>query len=215
MDFEPSVWLSNDNRLNDFLQMIAPTAKLLKDSGSLNRVVKYWVRSEVISEQLKLVPVEERLSDEILLLEWCKNQWNYRLNEIFLEKKDLLDIVSFNMLIVSNHAISFELYHRLKHDEATFYDLSKKYSVNTERHKDPFRKNKRMGSLPPNLRNVLRTMQKGQLTTPIKLDNAFLLLRLENYESCKFSESTKEKLLLDQFSSWTSSVAQVVVDSLE
>ena len=89
MDFEPSVWLSNDNRLNDFLQMIAPTAKLLKDSGSLNRVVKYWVRSEVISEQLKLVPGEERLSDVILLLEWCSNQWNFRLNEFFFEKKDL------------------------------------------------------------------------------------------------------------------------------
>ena len=138
------------------------------------------------------MPGEERLSDEIFLLETCKIQWNYRCTELFLEKKDLLDIVSFNMLIVSNHAISFELYHRLKHDEATFYDLSKKYSVNTERHKDPFRKNKRMGSLPPNLRNVLRTMQKGQLTTPIKLDNAFLFLRLEIMKVVSFQSQQRK-----------------------
>ena len=106
------------------------------------------------------------------------------------------------------------MYHRLVANEANFAELSKIYSVKADRNKDCLRQNQRMGSLPVPLQNKLRTMKEGEISKPLELKDSFVILRLECFQRAEFTDSMKEKLVFDQFSSWASKVAQACRDRL-
>ena len=61
---------------------------------------------------------------------------------------------------------------------------------------------------------ILRSMNKGQLSKPLKLKDNYILFRLEDFKPAEFTPEIKEKLLLDQFTSWASEVAQEAHDRL-
>ena len=214
MDFDINDWLEDNQRFLILADNLEKSIHLLKQSNCLEKVLYYWVRHEVINSYRSDHPKCINTSDQSIILDWSMEQNQHRLNEIFLEKKDLLDIVSFNMIKVENHAVAFELYHRLVATESTFGQISSTYSVSSDKDKDTLRKNLRIGSLPKPLQDLLRTMNEGEVSKPLEFNQAFVIIRLEQYQRAEFTDSIKNKLLLDQFSAWATSVAQVCHDRL-
>ena len=214
MDIDPLEWLDQQNRFEKLKAEINPALNLLQYAECLDKVTKLWVRREVLKSQnftcVKNGTDEERSA----LVEWSCAQWGHRLNELFLQKKNDLDIISFNFLRVANQAVALELYHRLKENESTFSELSKIYAVGPERMNDPFKKNQRVGTLPDGIKQFIKTLKVGQLSKPMQIKTDFLLFRIEEFKPVEFSDSIKEKLLLDQFTSWASQVAQLSLDRL-
>ena len=214
MDIDPLEWLDQQNRFENLEAEIKPALNLLQYAECLDKVIKLWVRREILKSQncscAKLGVDEERSA----LVEWSYAQCGHRLNELFLQKKNDLDIISFNFLRVANQAVALELYHRLKENESTFSELSKIYAVGPERMNDPFKKNQRVGSLPDGIKQFIKTLKVGQLSKPMQIKTDFLLFRIEEFKPVEFSDSIKEKLLIDQFTSWASQVAQLSLDRL-
>ena len=66
-----------------------------------------------------------------------------------------------------------------------------------------------MGSLSHGLQNVIRSLRMGQISKPLQLNNHFVLIRLEELIGAEMSDEIQNKLALDQFNVWASSVAQV------
>ena len=214
MTIEINNWLDDDSRFTRLQSEITASLELLEYAGCLNKVLNIWVRREALKEAGAGNTNLEVDSDKKRLLNWCNNKWGTQVNEMFLEKKEFLDVISFNMVRIHNHAVALEVYHRLKGNEASFQQLSNLFSVESDRQSDPLKTNQRIGSLPVALQKILRSMKPGQLSKPISLNSVFLICRVEKIEPAEFSESIKEKLLLDQFSAWASSVAGVALDRL-
>ena len=215
MTAEINHWLDQGSRFLKLQAQISPCIELMEYAGCLDKVLKLWVRREAIREIAAKDALINPDSEKMLLLNWSHDKWGAQLNEMFLEKKEFLDIITFNMIRVHTHAVALEVYHRLKANEASFQQLSNIFSVDSERQNDPLKSNQRIGSLPVALQKVLRSMKPGQLSKPLTLNSDFLILRVERFEPAKFSESIKQKLLLDQFSTWASTVASTALDRLK
>ena len=178
-------------------------------------MLNLWVRREVLKDADSGDSDLDVDSEKKRLLNWCDEKWGTQVNEMFLEKKEFLDVITFNMVRIQNHAVALEVYHRLKGNEASFQQLSNIFSVESDRQSDPLKTKQRIGSLPVALQKILRTMKTGQLSKPISLNSLFLICSVEKIEPAEFSESIKEKLLLDQFSAWASSVADAALHRLK
>lgn len=210
IDFDPSEWL-NEQRFQSLQKQLSPGLELLHYSGCLDKVLIMWVRREVIGNFKVSNPVVGNDKDEGEILNlWCLEQWEARLKELFLEKKDQLDLVSFRLMTIENNGVALEVYHRLKEKEASFDLLANKFGVLSDKNKDPLKKNKRMGSLPLDLQQKIRIMNQGDLSKPLKSNRGFLLIKLEQFEDAKFTQDLQDKILMDQFSSWATNVVKVI-----
>ena len=214
MDIDPLEWLDRESRFKHLEEEVRPALNLLQYSECLDKVLKLWVRREVLKNQQASLDHVNSQEDKALLIQWSRDQWGHRLNELFLQKKQELDVVSFNLLRVGNQAVALELYHRLKEGESTFAELSRIYAVGPDSQKDPFKKNQRVGNLPEGIRQLIKKMNVGQLSKPMQIKSDFLLVRVEEFSPVQFSESIQEKLLIDQFASWAAQVAQISHDRL-
>ena len=112
MDIDPLEWLDQESRFERLEEEVKPALNLLRYSECLDKVLRLWVRREVLKERQASLQNVNSPEDKGLLVQWSRDQWGHRLNELFLQKKQELDVVSFNYLRVGNQAVALELYHR-------------------------------------------------------------------------------------------------------
>ena len=214
MNMDSIEWLNQD-RFYSLQKQLNPSLDLLLYSGCLEKILTMWIRKEIVENFREINPsVSSEKADFDILKQWCLEQWGMRLNELFLERKDQLDLVSFRLIRIENQGVALEVYHRLKEKESSFDSLANRFGVLSDQNKDTFRKNKRMGSLPIQLQNKVRTMNPGDLSKPLQTGSDYLIIQVEQFEDAKFTESLKDKILLDQFSSWSLTVVKNIRDRL-
>ena len=71
-----------------------------------------------------------------------------------------------------------------------------------------------MGSLPQSIQSIIRSSQIGQVSKPLQLKNQFLLIRVEELIETEMSDEIQNKLALDQFNVWASTIAGLARDRL-
>lgn len=191
MNMDSIEWLNQD-RFYSLQKQLNPSLDLLLYSGCLDKILTMWIRKEIVESYRAINPIEsnEKADTDILKL-WCFEQWGVRLKELFLERKDQLDLVSFRLIRIENQGVALEVYHRLKEKESSFDSLANRFGVLSDQTKDTFRKNKRMGSLPIRLQNKVRTMNLGDLSKPLHNGSDYLIIQVEQFEDAKFTESLK------------------------
>ena len=59
-----------------------------------------------------------------------------------------------------------------------------------------------MNKAHPSLAEKLRTCQPGQLLEPFSIDDWWLVVRLERYESAQFVNSTAQVMAEEMFQEW-------------
>ena len=69
---------------------------------------------------------------------WSRDQWNHRLDSLFLKCKDQLDRASCRFLRVREKRIASELYYRIKAGETTFATAANEFSEGPERNSGGF-----------------------------------------------------------------------------
>ena len=147
----PQEWITSC-RSQYLTTFINPVGAILKESGVLESVLSYWIVDEIIFEynvkhnnfkflaDEKSDPSNQSQNNEdkkssrlnsILL--WSKDKWYHRIETLYLENKDKLDLISFKMIRVKSKEFAYEIYHRLKADEASFEELSLRYGQGPEK----------------------------------------------------------------------------------
>lgn len=208
-------WLTQD-RFESLQSQLEPSLDILLYSGCMDKILTMWIRKEIVKDFKALNPIDSNEKADIDILNlWSLERWGSRLKDLFLERKDQLDLVSFRLIRIENQAVSLEVYHRLKEKESSFDYLANLFGVPSDKSKDTLRKKNRMGSLPIELQKKIRTMSPGDLSKPLNTNQGFLLVQLEDFEEAKFTEPLKKKILLDQFSLWAAIVVKVIRDRLE
>ena len=169
----------------------------------LDTLEQNWRR---LHDPVELGLSDQQLRDKLLVSpccrHWARKQWQQRLETLYLERKQLLDQASCRLLRVSDKHLALELYHRIRAREANFESLSLEYGEGPERFKGGLLKLQPLAQMPLGLSPLLNRMEVGELLSPQRLGEGFVLVQLERFEPAPLDSATEEVLLAQELRTW-------------
>ncbi len=182
---------------------------LKKPSSELTNVIlKQWCERLKINSQEELVKWQinqgltntqwqELVTRRFLWTKWCEEKFAEKIDSQYLKRKNQLDNVVYSLLRVKDADLAQELYLRIKESESTFEEISSEYSVGPEKHNGG-----KIGPVPlnqphPLLGKLLQISKKNQLWPPKKLENWWIVVRLEEINHAELNNELKRQLSLE------------------
>jgi len=143
----------------------------------------------------------------------CEEHFSYRAEQRFLARKNQLDQVIYSLLRVEDGALAQELYLRIDEGEADFAELAASYSRGPERSTRGV-----VGPVPvlqahPTLAERLRTSRPGQLQAPLRIEQWWLVVRLESLRSAVFDAEMGARMARELFDEWVEGEVAALVNS--
>ncbi len=158
--------------------------------------------TEALETQQKMLLKKAKLDK---FKEW---KWGNQLESYYLKRKDRLDRVIYSLLRVKDAAIAQELYFRLESDEANFTDLAAKYSKGPEANTGGLIGPADLGGCHPRLSEMLRVSQPEQLWPPTRIEDWWVIVRLEKFLPTQLDDGLRRRLLDELFSQWLQEQSQ-------
>jgi parvulin-like peptidyl-prolyl isomerase len=147
--------------------------------------------------------LEEALIARILKVEKFKQlTWGNKVESYFLKRKGQLDRVVYSLIRIKDKGIAEELYFRLQEREQTFAEVACEYSQGLEAQTGGIIGPVELGTIHPNLGQLLTLSQLGQLWPPMPLGEWLLIVRLEKLMPAQLDESMRQRLLGELFEAW-------------
>ncbi|MDZ8139681.1 MAG: peptidylprolyl isomerase [Nostoc sp. DedQUE04] len=158
------------------------------------KVLKHYSMS---LEQLEAVAMRE-----LRIEKFKQATWGTKLESYFLQCKSQLDKVIYSLIRTSDAEVAQELYFRIKAGEQTFADCASLYSQGQEAQTGGM-----LGPVPinqphPAIAQKLTISQPGQLWPPMKLDEWFVIVRLEKLIPAQLDDAMRSTLLNHLFETW-------------
>ena len=165
---------------------------------------------------IKLQSTAFRDQVDTAIKKWSNQQWGHRLESIYLENKESLDRVTFEMLRVSNQNLAAELYYRLMAKEQSFQQLSWDYGEGPEKNHAGKFQNQCLKDLPAGISPLLRRMKPNEPAKPRKFGKFFVILNLVQIKSAQYDENMKDYLLKNQLNGLFAEIRQSLLpDNIE
>lgn len=179
------------NSLGQFYQQNQITDETVKSA---------WLKHHrMTSEQL------EALATRGLLIEKFKQAtWGHKLESYFLGRKGQLDRVIYSLIRTREAGIAQELYFRIQEGEQSFADLAREYSEGSEAQTGGLIGPVELSVPHAMLAQMLRLSQPGQLLPPTRLEDWFLIIRLEKFIPAQLDAPMRQRLLNECFTTWLS-----------
>ena len=133
---------------------------------------------------------------------YSQEHFKHKAEARFLARKEQLDSVVYSLLRVKDVFLARELYLRIAGNEANFADLAASYSQGPEAKTKGVVGPVPLSQAHPALSEKMRTSQPGQLLEPFRIDEWWLVARLERYEPARFDEKTALKMTDELFQEW-------------
>ena len=134
---------------------------------------------------------------------FSEKQFGPGLEDAYLSNASDLAEVIYSMIRSVDSALIRELWIRIEEGETTFLDSASRYGEGPESSRKGLIGPVQLGTLyPAELRDSIRSLKINQVSSPIKLGDWHLLLRLESLTPAVFDANTRERLLgeaLDKF----------------
>jgi parvulin-like peptidyl-prolyl isomerase len=146
-----------------------------------------------------------------------QKQWGDNLEVYFVERKSQLDRIIYSLIRTHDPGIAQELYFRILDDGSTFSDLARKYSQGAEAQTGGLIGPVEMSIPHPQMTQILATATPGEVKTPVKIGDWFVLLRLEKVIPAQLDEAMRQRLINEQFEAWLQQQIkeQVVINFVE
>lgn len=168
----------------------------LTDAEAKHNWLKYYHLTEA---QL------EALATRGLLIEKFKQAtWGHKLESYFLSRKGQLDRVIYSLVRTQDPGIAQEIYFRIQENEQSFADLARQYSQGSEAQTGGMIGPIEISVPHPTLAQLLRLSQPGQLLPPTRLEDWFIIIRLEKFIPAQLDEVMRQRLLNECFTNWLS-----------
>lgn len=168
---------------------------------------------ERYQQALLLTPEALALQVErpLRLLRHCQRLYSAKAEARFLERKAQLDRVVYSLVRVADEGLARELYLQLMEGEANFADLAAAYSEGPERSTRGI-----VGPVPltqahPQLVQRLRTAPLGEVQEPFRIDQWWLVFRLESLTAASFDESMARQMSQELFEQWLESQVETLM----
>lgn len=145
----------------------------------------------------------------------CETHFAHRAEQRFLARKNQLDQVIYSLLRVQDGALAQELYLRIDEGEADFAELAARYSQGPERATRGV-----VGPVPllqahPTLAERLRTGRPGHLQAPLRIEQWWLVVRLETLRSAVFDAEMSTRMARELFDEWVQEEVAALISTHE
>ncbi len=175
-------------------------------------IKNFYLKNKIINENdlenfLKNRGIlEEHLYYQITLplkiFKFAKDNFQKELKTYFLNRKDLLDVYTFNIIRVKNKDIAYEIYFRLDSKESDFINLSERFSYYSDLYPKGLYGPKNLQGINPIIKNKLIISSKDELIQPFQVDEWWIILKLIDKKKAKLDEPTSKMLLLEIFNKY-------------
>ena len=125
---------------------------------------------------------------------WCHKRFEKDLPSYYLKRKPLLDFVTYSLVRVKEEDLALELYLRIKEDEADFTEISTIYSEGPESKTGGLIGPVTLKQTHPMIAKILLISQTKQLWPPKKIDDWWVILRLEKLTNTEFNDDIAKYL---------------------
>lgn len=205
------------------------TAVNLSDEQYLPILDNWLTHNSLTRDDLSTWLIDHNMSDNDLKLsitrKHCKRLFALQhfgpgLEEFYLTNASGEDTVIYSLLRVSDSRLARELWIRIEEGELTFLDAAARFGEGPEASRKGLIGPIKISSLEPlQLKQVIRSLSPGQVSSPQSISNWHLLVRLESLSPSVYDESMKESLLAQQVDQFiadrvTSLLAGRLVDPL-
>ena len=127
------------------------------------------------------------------------DKYSFAAKSIFLERKDSLDQVVFSLIRVKDLWLARELFIRINESESSINELAKQYSLGDEKNTCGVVGPISLTQSHKLLSNKLRSAEIGKVIKPFKVDNWWLLVKLENKINASFDGKMEKDLSYELF----------------
>jgi parvulin-like peptidyl-prolyl isomerase len=159
---------------------------------------KAWLEQQRMSED-----DYARLAFRAVRLDKFKHErWGHTLETAFLRNKEQFDRVIYSLLRTRDAGLAQELYFRILEGENSFGELAKQFSEGPEAETQGLIGPVELTKPHPQLAQMLRRCQPGQLLPPTLIGEWFLIVRLEKFVPAQFDAMTQQVLLEEQYRGW-------------
>ncbi|KZR73257.1 peptidylprolyl isomerase [Prochlorococcus marinus] len=231
MDPDPSKWL-NRSRIAELETDLLAAKSTLSIAGLLAVAIREWLRQQITLEveeekynvQVnRMVPEAQNDSKNIFSVEsidrscliWAEKNWGNNLENLYLLYKSRLDSIDFRMMNVSDKGLALEIYHRIKAGEESFETLAHKFDESPAKVNGGLYSGKTVASLKEGLFNMLISLNPGEVMSPARVGDRFMILQLELYSSTTFNDDTREEILKIELRKWLDIAGSIAMDHLE
>lgn len=145
---------------------------------------------------------QQAMLRQVKLDKFKQDRWGNQVETYFLQRKARLDRVIYSLLRLKDAAIAQELYFRLQAGEATFTELATRYSQGPESNTGGLIGPADVGSCHPQIGQVLRVSQPGQLWPPSRIEEWWVIVRMEKFLPAQLDEGMQRRMLDELFSTW-------------
>jgi len=120
----------------------------------------------------------------------------------FLERKNNLDQVVYSLLRLEDGFLAQELYLQIAEGESNFADLAAQHSEGNEKATRGVVGPVALDRAHPILVEKLRSSSVGTLLEPFRIQQWWLVVRLEQYEPAQFDQAMAQRMSIELLDEW-------------
>jgi parvulin-like peptidyl-prolyl isomerase len=153
---------------------------------------------------------QQALLRQFKLEKFKQAKWGNQSESYFLQRKTRLDRVIYSLLRVKEPALAQELYFRLDGGENTFNELATQYSQGPEANTGGLIGPADIGSCHPQIGQLLRVSQPGQLWSPCRVEEWWVVVRHEKFLPAQMDDAMQRRMVDELFGAWLQEQSQQV-----
>ena len=136
----------------------------------------------------------ELITRELKRDKWCIQEFKDRLINYYHQRKPNLDKFLYSIIRVKNQGLAEELYLRIKNKESDFYSVAKEFSEGIEKNSGGLIGPVNLDNPHPLIKNILIASENKQLWSPKKINDWWVIIRLEEKIITTLNTELKIKL---------------------
>lgn len=158
----------------------------------------HWLRQNGLQRH-QLATIASR---PLRIEKFKRRQWGDNLEIYFVGRKSQLDRIIYSLIRTNDPGVAQELYFRILDDASAFPHLARQYSQGAESQTGGLIGPVELSTPHPQMAQILMTAQPGELKTPVKIGEWFVILRLEKLIPAQLDEEMRQRLINEQFEFW-------------
>tara|TARA_Y100000589_G_C27185147_1_gene642334 strand:+ start:234 stop:1013 length:780 start_codon:yes stop_codon:yes gene_type:complete len=169
-----------------------------------------WLKSKALDEQR----ISIMLFDKLKVQKLKNKMFDGKVDQIFLKDKEFLDRVTYSLLRVKTQQEAEEFYLQLSDDEASFAELSSKFSKGMEKNLNGLIGPIPLGETNPEIAERLKVSKPGQLWPPFSCQGWWLIIRLEKNLPAVLDDKMRENIKNMMYEEWINSQIFPLINQL-
>jgi hypothetical protein len=191
--------------------------------GLLRPLLKDRVKTVVLSYRAKKEGEEieegqdtiEKKDDEEYLQEISKRWYENQIDRYYLERRDSLETVTFELFRTTSKGIAIEAYQRLVEEEESWQTIVERWGMDADKGSHG-----RYSKIPANKINhavyqQLKRLENGKISQPFRYANIIAITKLIKWNQIQLGETMKSTLEADLLESWLQEQVAKIVQHIE